>query len=198
MRRDGVEPEWVGSSYQGKVLGIGSILKFAQKGDQVWTTGIMRRSDGPYTKQANYRALRGPHSAEKVGLLGKVPLGDGALCLPRYYTPKSKPTEPFGIVPHYIDMPHKREWPIHWLGGELISTLTTDVEEFIDQIYSCQFIESSSLHGCIVAQAYGIPWKWVRIGNRLSGDDVKFADFTDSLPHVNIDDLMAARPWISK
>lgn len=198
MRKDGVEPEYVGSNYQGKIIGIGSTLKFVQKEDEVWTTGAMRRTDQPSPK-ASFRALRGPITAEICGMKGKVPLGDGAMCLPRYFQPVKKPLlfrDSFGVVPHYIDLPHRGEWPFSWADAKVISPLTTDVEAFVSAVANCDRIESSSLHGCIIAAAYGIPWKWVRISNRLSGDDTKFEDFRLSLPQINIDDLMAARPWI--
>jgi len=45
MRQDGVEPTHVSQNESGKILGIGSILRFAKPGDQVWTSGIMRKGD---------------------------------------------------------------------------------------------------------------------------------------------------------
>jgi hypothetical protein len=200
MRRDGVEPEFVGTDFRGKVLGIGSTLRFAQRYDEVWSTGLMRRSDRP-DPSANFRALRGPISAEVCGVLGRVPLGDGAMCLPRYYAGDRRQgtgdRAKLAVVPHYIDLPHRDEWPADWKeeGVLVINPRTVDVEGFVNQILSAERVESSSLHGCIVAEAYGVPWKWVRIADRLNGDDTKFEDFRLSLPHVCVDDLMAARPW---
>lgn len=195
MRRDGVEPEYVSNGSPGKILGIGSTIRFAQAGDQVWTTGAMRLADRPNPK-ANFRALRGPITASICGVTGRVPLGDGALCLPRYYTPKTKPIVPLGCVIHYIDLPHKEDWPDAWKTALPISPLTTDVEWFIDRICMCERIESSSLHGGLVAAAYGIPFKFVKLGNRLSGDGTKFEDAIQGIAASNVDDLMAARPWI--
>lgn len=195
MRRDGVEPEFVNPNVSGKILGIGSTLKYAQPGDQVWTTGLMRRSDRP-SLQAKFRAVRGPISADACGLGSRVPLGDGALCLPRYYAPKTHPVHKLGVVPHYVDAPHKSGWPVAWLDALVINTLTTDVEDFIDQICSCERIESSSLHGGIVAAAYGIPFKFVKLGNRLCGDGTKFEDAIQGIAAANVDDLMEARPWL--
>ena len=198
MRQDGVEPTHVSQNESGKILGIGSILRFAKPGDQVWTSGIMRKGD-PINPKACFCALRGPLSLEKAKAShrAKIPLGDGALCLPRYYNPAVNPIYPLGVVPHYIDLPHRHEWPVYWQDALLISPLTKDVESFVDLIVSCERIESSSLHGCIIAEAYGIPWTWVKVGSRLSGDDSKVHDVKGSLPHVVLDGLMDARPWIA-
>ena len=202
MKRDGVDVERVPKDKPGKLLGVGSIIRFAQPGDEVWTSGVMRKGQGG-DPAANYRALRGPLTAATMGLAG-LPLGDGALCLPRYYKPRPFQPEPkgapltfaLGAVPHYVDWATD-ELPREWFGPDAIriSPLTINVEGFIDAVCACARIESSSLHGCIIAEAYGVPWKWVRIGDRLSGDDSKFEDFRLSLPHVNVDDLMEARPW---
>lgn len=50
----------------------------------------------------------------------------------------------------------------------------TDV---IDDIASCDAILSSSLHGLIVAEAYGIPNVWIEFGKPLIGGHFKFHDF---------------------
>ena len=194
MRKDGVEPEYVGPMESGKVLGVGSTIRYAQAGDMVWTSGIMRAGEGG-DPGAVYGAVRGPLTAEAMGLAG-LPMGDGALCLPRYFQAEPVGFWELGVVPHYIDLPHRDEWPDGWDTARVISPLTTDIERFIDLVTGCDRIESSSLHGCVIAEAYGIPWKWVRVGDRLNGDDSKFRDFQLSLPHVDVDALMEARPWI--
>lgn len=45
----------------------------------------------------------------------------------------------------------------------------------IDQIYSCQSILSSSLHGLICADAYNIPNLWLK--QKLNEGDFKFLDY---------------------
>ena len=200
MRQDGVEPEFVGSNFCGKILGIGSIMRLAQKDDQVWTTGIMRKSDRP-DPMANFRAVRGPLTADACRLTGKVPLGDGALCLPRYYQPESVlATVKTLFVFHYVDWPHRNDWPKEWKdeGNRVMTTLTTDVKGFVDQITSAEHVVSSSLHGYLIALAYGIPARWIKLGDRLSGDGTKFVDGFQGWEQANIDDLMAARPWINQ
>ena len=53
------------------------------------------------------------------------------------------------------------------------------LENFIDEVCSCQKIFSSSLHGIILAQAYGIPAQWIQITNTPIHRDAnhKFADY---------------------
>lgn len=41
--------------------------------------------------------------------------------------------------------------------GKQISILTSNYEKFIDDILECEIIISSSLHGIILAEIYGVP-----------------------------------------
>ena len=78
-----------------------------------------------------------------------------------------------GVVPHYIDK-RGRKAAID-LGLPIIDPLRRDPLEVVDEIRQCHSIVSSSLHGIIVAHAYGIPAAWLAC-NRLCGDGVKFED----------------------
>lgn len=52
----------------------------------------------------------------------------------------------------------------------------------IDQIVNSDICISTSLHGLIVAQAYGVPWVWLTVAeNKLEGDNFKFEDFFSTL-----------------
>src|SRR5690606_2919216 len=51
----------------------------------------------------------------------------------------------------------------------------------VDQIRACRVILSSSLHGLVVAHAYGIPAAWVQFSDKLSGDGSKFRDHAASI-----------------
>lgn len=49
---------------------------------------------------------------------------------------------------------------------------------FIDQILSCEMILSSSLHGIIVADAYGVPNLWCKFTDyEAPGKGFKFKDY---------------------
>jgi pyruvyltransferase len=54
---------------------------------------------------------------------------------------------------------------------------------FINELASCDYILSSSLHGLILSDAYGIPNKWISISNNLSGREFKFKDYYSTTAH---------------
>src|SRR5690606_38482184 len=63
----------------------------------------------------------------------------------------------------------------------LIDLMTNDIEATTDLFLSCERIVSSSLHGLIVAHAYGIPAVWVQFSDKLFGDGIKFQDYFESV-----------------
>lgn len=164
-----------------KVLCVGSIAKFAGAGTVVLGSGTMRESD-TLSYLADWRFVRGPRTRKKVMENGgDCPdiYGDPALLMPIIHHPTVFKNGGTGIVPHYVDY----EYAMNKYGKDhkVINVLNSNPFEVIDQIVSCSKIVSSSLHGIILAHAYGIPAAWVRFSNKLSGDDTKFADYFESL-----------------
>lgn len=53
--------------------------------------------------------------------------------------------------------------------------MTNDWKNFIDEIVSARFVVSSSLHGLILAEAYGVPC--VMLKNTESSDLFKYKDY---------------------
>lgn len=179
--------KWFQPSY---LMAIGSIMSYTSKKAWVWGSGIISKDDN--FSNANFCAVRGPLSRKRICELGyscpKV-FGDPALLLPRLYAPEITKKHKIGIIPHYVDY----EYVKRIYGAEqdiaIINLMTKDLHMTTDHILECDRIISSSLHGVIVAQAYGIPAVWVRFSDKLSGDNIKFEDYftsVDIVPYMGI------------
>jgi len=110
-----------------------------------------------------------------------VCLGDPGLLLPLIYTPRIRKEFRLGIIPHYIHYELFKSSNIY--NDILIIKLAdSNIERIIDQINSCDYTISTSLHGLIVSHAYGIKSIWYKVKNReLQGDDIKFYDYFSSV-----------------
>ena len=82
-----------------------------------------------------------------------------------------------GIVPHYTEY---EDFKNNYPGYKIINLNTYNIENTIDEICSCEYILSTSLHGIIVAHAYGIPALWIK-KKQLAIDDFKFKDYFSSI-----------------
>lgn len=134
-------------------------------------------------------SVRGPFSKnylDRQGVVSTDSYGDPALLLPLFYQPPApKKRYKLGIVPHVVDQQHAvvRELREQHADDVLVIDLAhydrwTDV---IDQVCSCERIVSSSLHGLIVSDAYGVPNCWIELSGNLSGGSVKFLDYMASV-----------------
>ena len=155
---------------------LGSILNWATKFSIVWGAGLANKND-KVDPEAKLVAVRGPLSANIARMCGNPVLGDPALLLPRFYTPKIRDRYKVGIIPHYTDQfyyaqnKHKLHPDIKFIN------ILGNIEKVIDEICSCNVILSSSLHGLIVSDAYGIKNLYVKMDNGILGDGMKYDDY---------------------
>lgn len=162
--------------WQKVIFSIGSILEGATKNTIVWGTGA--RESTSIIKAKDIRAVRGKLTKELISNKD-VALGDPALLLPLVYSPKeTKKKWIVSIIPHFSEydffkMNYSKRYNI-------LDIRSNDVEKFIDDIVASEFILSSSLHGIIIAQAYGIPALWIKHGYIYSSD-FKFHDYFSSV-----------------
>lgn len=193
------------SSYTNYIC-IGSILGWYENDkSEIWGAGFISNDSKIFLNPTKIHSVRGKLTRKKLIELGidcpKV-YGDPALLVSKYYKPSKVGKYKIGIVPHYTDFDNP-------IVDEFLSknpdclkidmknyTLWTDL---LDQIYSCDVILSSSLHGLIVADSYGIPNVWVSFSNKIKGGNFKYLDYfssvnrTEELPYYikKIEDLQA-------
>ncbi len=148
-----------------RFLAIGSILHFAKDHDVVWGSGINGKIDPNKHKfnTLDVRAVRGPLTREFLMKRGiKVPeiYGDPALLIPHIFKGRFKPNpdKPFAIVPnlHDLEITQANNW------DNVISPLFS-WNRCIEEILKAEFVIASSLHGLIIAEAYGIPARYLRL-----------------------------------
>lgn len=164
------------------VCAIGSIIKFAKEGTPVWGSGSPHTEDTLDSK-ADYRAVRGPLTRDLVlrnnGECPKI-YGDPAWFLPIIYNSRPAKTHRTGLILHFtheeapIEIGDEiRRIPIRRIGFR-------EIEAFLDEVLSCERIISTSLHGVIIAQAFGIPAALATANEsstQVHGDGVKFRDY---------------------
>lgn len=161
---------------------VGSIINVVGRNSVVWGSGIIK--SGQNIRNATFLAVRGPKTRERLLELGySVPeiYGDPALLLPFFIKKTIKKQFEIGIIPHYVDyedvLSQFRDDP----NVKVINLITDDIIKTTKEILECKQIISSSLHGVIVSHAYQIPALWVKFSNKLSGDNIKFYDYLESL-----------------
>ena len=170
----------------GKILSVGSNLLFSKPNDYVWGSGCL----DPYSigdiPQKVY-AVRGPLTRNCLLKNGwDVPnvFGDPALLFPKKYNPNIEKRYKYGVIPHYSDFQSglclKTINQLEDLGVKIVN-ITAGIYEFIDQLLECELILSSSLHGLIVSDAYGVPNHYVNLGKNLIGGEFKFMDYFASV-----------------
>lgn len=181
----------IGLPNAGKCLvGAGSLISSLQReGLTIWGSGLIEpisrvtRQRLAARRPQQIHAVRGHRTrAELVDKLGwDVPevFGDPALLIDRLYTPRPNDgvDAPYSICPHYM---HTRAITAHLGPGNTghVIDVERDAQTVVNEIANSRAVVSTSLHGLIVAQAYGVPWVWLRIeDSRLAGDEFKFEDF---------------------
>lgn len=165
-------------------LVIGSTISLLTKSNSIiWGAGCIDERPLPSIPK-QILAVRGPLTRKHLisqGLDCPEVYGDPALLLPLFYKPTYTKKHKVGLIHHVSDKPFNIN------GCHLISmsgySNWTDV---IDEICSCDIIASSSLHGLIVSEAYGIPNVWTE-SNKLIGGHFKFFDFFSSI-HANVEE----------
>lgn len=146
-----------------RLLAIGSILHMARDGDTVWGSGVnglMKVERHRFTR-LDVRAVRGPRTRDFLqerGIAVPEVYGDPGLLighlLPHWHG--TVKTRRYAFVPNMHDLPLTRGWP------NVVSPFDP-WNLCIDEIVRSEFVIASSLHGLVIAEAYGIPARYVRL-----------------------------------
>ena len=123
--------------------------------------------------------------------------GDPALLFPRYLQIEQRGhAAGVALIPH---RQHSKYFDTRDIGNVELLSVADDVREVVTSIATSEVCVSTSLHGVIFAQAYGVPWVWLNVqDDELKGGEFKFEDFfttidRDAVSRVDVSthDLLA-------
>lgn len=140
--------------------------------------------------KAKVLGVRGQLTLDRLSLKSlqardEVVLGDPALLVPSWIRQYQAKWD-LGVIPHWSDKELMKRYPY----GHYID-VRKPAEEVVEDIAKCKRVISSSLHGLIVADAYGIPRQAELFPAALArvqheGGDFKYRDYAsiyDTHPH---------------
>lgn len=181
------------SAVEADMLAIGSVITFVNSDVHlrkspylVWGSGSIDTNERFRTETFLFTAVRGPLTFSLLGRHQPIPFGDPGILTSQMWPHDGSKKHRWGLVPHFrqIDQPWVRKMLAETPGSVLIDVRDPDIEASCRLIASCDFIASTSLHGLIIADSYGVPNLWLSDGE-VNGS-FKYWDY---FAGVN-------RPWV--
>lgn len=126
-------------------------------------------------RKLDIRAVRGPltkQELEKYGYKCPAVFGDPAILMPMIYNPAKEKKYDYLVIPQFIKEVEFRE---NHPNERMVSMNTNDYKYVIDEIVSSKILYTSSLHGIILAEAYGVPAVFYRGLQKYK--DFKYYDY---------------------
>jgi pyruvyltransferase len=148
-----------------RLLAIGSILHFARDGDVIWGSGVNGKIpvESHTFRQLDVRAVRGPLTRDflmRRGIAVPDVYGDPGILVADLLAerfPKSVERKaPVAFVPNLHDLPAMKGW-------ENVVSPLDPWHSVVRRISEARHVISSSLHGLVVADAFGIPCSYLRL-----------------------------------
>lgn len=165
--------------FEKNILAIGSIIALGNKKSIIWGSGFMNQHET--FRGGKVYAVRGKLTNEKlkkIGFEGCEIFGDPALLIPLILPPSYEKKYEVAIIPHWREVDYfKSKYSNQY---KILDIRTDNVKEFIDELTSCRYVLSTSLHGIILSHAYNIPALWIKEGY-IDTDGFKFYDYFSSV-----------------
>ena len=166
------------------LLCIGSIIEYyCNTNSIIWGSGALMGIESMKIKPKKVCAVRGSFTRNYLlanGIECPEVYGDPALLLPLIYDNDVQKEYKIGLIPHIIDadldivkqicLENTSVHVIHF--NNYVSW-----QDVIDEIKKCECVISSSLHGLIISDAYGIANVRVKFSDSIKGGDFKYKDY---------------------
>lgn len=165
------------------LVGVGTLInslvpKQAKK--LVFGSGVGYDTLPPIDNSWHFYCVRGPLSAERLGLDRALGLSDPAVLLTQVMpaAPVAR-TAMVSFMPHHGSI-HNADWrEVCRLAGINYIDPATDVHEVVFQIRQSRLVIAEAMHGAIVADAFRVPWAPVACYDHIL--EFKWSDWCQSL-----------------
>ena len=147
----------------------------------VWGTGMLTPVRNEFLPHVTVAAVRGPLTVALLEIA--VPLGDPGLLVSDLLDSRPEPDGRIGIVLH-----HSQTMPADLASAvardarfRVIDVADEDHMGVVAAIAACAHVYSSSLHGLILANAFGVPSTWLDVQGIHKSAAFKFYDYALSI-----------------
>ncbi len=167
-----------------EMMAIGTILANEHKAKRfgfnrrihIWGSGCGQPGE-QFSARHYYHAVRGRETLQRIdGQPGVPAFGDPGLLAEMLVERPTQKRFKIGFVAHYVDQGRMEAKAFAAQDGVHSINVFDDPLEVLRQIAACDFVVSSSLHGLVISDAYGVPNIRVRLSEGLI-DELKFDDY---------------------
>ena len=172
------------------LMAVGSLIGMGNFDATIWGSGIhcfgTVKAVMRHCKYVHYdiRAVRGPVTKEILKAAGysveNCFEGDPAILMPFIYE-ETNPVKKYdySLIQHLSTTNNHVEKGLH-----TISISTTNYQHFISELLASKKVISSSLHGIILAETYGVPA--IFLNNGMENELLKYYDWYFSTGRMNV------------
>ena len=154
------------------VIGIGSLLNVNVPKAKKYTVISAGIGYGELPKIGDhwkFLAVRGKYSQQAFGLNDDVLLLDGAYLLKDCYPkPDITVTNKVGYIPHVESIDYGDWEKVCEIAGLKYIDPRLGLDDFLKALCSCEKVISEAMHGAIIADCYGVPWKPVKAYHHIN------------------------------
>lgn len=188
------------------IIAVGSLMEGIEESarSDAWVWGAGYIEDGaPWNgEEIRVAAVRGRLTADRVKCVrgrGKIVLGDPGMVVDKAFPELRKAAKKWeiGLIPHFTEVSSPRTDTLSAAPGVKVIDVMRPPHEVIADVVACRIIVSSSLHGLIVAESFGVPNYWMAPGEGITGGEYKFADHYSAFgvtPHPSDPEEVLANP----